>query len=129
MRRNLGILGLLIGLGAVLVFWLMPTEAGQTRTASNISAGEIAFVISGLSWLLLSMSSKVAMTLGIKNKLINYGSLIAFICFVGIVSSLPPKNSGAEFHILHNIFGFAMIFGWSLIDGIDLTMTHLLKKW
>jgi len=129
MRRKLGILGLLIGLGVVLIFWFIPIEKKPAEVPNNIDINETAFFIFYALWVLFSAIVKLTMVLKRKIVFVNYASLIIFISFVYIAAFLPPKNSGAEFHSLHNFFGLSMFFGWSLIDAIDLVMPRLLKKW
>lgn len=129
MRRQLGILGILIGLGAALIFSYIPIERNLIEIHSETNLHEAIFIIFVMFWLLFSAIVKLTMFLKRKHIFVNYASLILFISFINIGIFLPNQNSATEFNLWHEFFGLAMIFGWLLIDIVDFTMIYLSEKW
>lgn len=129
MRRQLGIIGLLIGLGFTLVFGLIPVAGISEKTSANIDIYEMIFIFSWVFWLIFSAIEKIPMALNKKNAFVNYAAIMMFLSFFIFVRLIPASNSGAEFHWLHHFFGLTIYFGWTTIDATDLMMTRLLKRW
>lgn len=131
-RKQCGIFGLLIGIGTILVFWLLPFERKPIKNLDLIDNNETLesiYFVFVVFWILFSFTAKLAMILKKKKVFLNCASLMLFVFFISIAAFLPSQKNFVEFHSLQNFFGLALLYGWTLIDAVDLILINLSKRW